>query len=378
MEQEQTAEGHEAPGFDPREQPVRLCDDQSDVWMPVETATRMTFPEAVSYVLEHARDDGERKDVRVDQLGSWRFAHDEDGYAVLLSEKEGAVYPLRYYAFGQLAAHVGGTRKYLGRLPARLSSACINWGLGKAPQRGMLRLAGDEIRALVGPKYAALDDDYALSTVEHVLRASGVFDQVVVRSIATGLVTVVRLSFPSDAIVLKGAADDGDVVEIGIDIVNGEVSNRSLSATPIAWRAKTTGVARATGKRVRHFGDPLRLSGEFEQAIPRIIADARSLRERIQAAVDVAIKDTVAEFEKLPALGLTQAESREVVRTFAEGRGLALPEDSADWPDLIEKEENVSAFAIFEAITGLSLKLGTERRLNAEDAAGKYVHARVK
>lgn len=384
--------------FDPTKHSLRFETDQIDTWTPA-PEDGLSYHEAVDRVAEAAAEDGERTDVSIEDLADWTFGPDHRGTSgplgAIATDKP-ALHRLRWTGFRQLCGRIGAPPTYLAGLPAKLTMACVNHGM-QFTNHGpcLVRLAGNDVRGLVSGQYVPLDDPFAFEVIERVLRAQGMLEEARVRSIGTGLTTVVRLTLPSSAVALP-TQHEGDVIEVGIDLTNGEIGNRALAAVPLAWRkhdgtatrwtasvsarrlARATGGETSSAKRVSHRGDPERLEREFREAIPAILADAHSLRDKIQAAVDRVLTGLLDEFEGLTKFGLSQTEARDVVRDVMNARGVELPQDTADWPKAIEEVQDTKVFDVFAAITGIARGRSIESRLTIEEAAGKYLVARTK
>jgi hypothetical protein len=252
---------------------------------------------------------------------------------------------------------------------------CLNWGLqtdGAGSSR-MLRLAQGECRAIVSEQYTALDDPLILDVLETTLGAAGLLDEVAVRMLGTGPTTALRLTLPGDARPLAG-----DTAEVGIDLLNGELGNRSVSVTPIAYTVVHGSSVRRTDRgvsaRMRHIGDPDRLAESFRQAVPAALDASRGLRKRLEQAVDVIIADLLGEFDVLRQLGLTMAEARDVAKAAMDAHAVVLPEDMDAWAGALEAVKDVNALSVTQAIGDAAQTRSNERRLQLEEIAGRYLY----
>jgi hypothetical protein len=96
-------------------------------------------------------------------------------------------------------------------LPLRLQVACMNWGIVRQTAPALLRLAGDEIRAIVSGRYAAADDGMLLQIVADLLDRGGYRDDVRVLTLATGPYTLLRITLPNEGAPIMA----GDIIEHG-------------------------------------------------------------------------------------------------------------------------------------------------------------------
>lgn len=375
--------------FDPVRSPIRVLDDAHERWISPKAGAAMTWSDARTAVREHAIADGRRADIGAGALDRLAVDFDRTGllHVVKTSQKGGEIVPasgampIRKAAFSQLCERAGNApASYLSKLPAKLTRACLMHGLtsSDAPTGGLIRLADGQARAIVSGRYAALDDEIVLDTLERALLDRGLLGTIQVRGVALGTTTVVRLTWSRDAIEVKR----GDIVESGIDITNGEIGNRSVGITPSLYRlvclngmrSQVPGIAR----RFNHVGDPARLFEAFRDAIPVAVEEAMGNANRLRESVDAMISDVDAEFGGLGVFGLTAAEGRAVTRQAMVDRGLALPEATNEWPEVLRQLTDVSAFEVLNGMTAFAQTRGTDRRLEIEEAAGRYLHARTR
>ena len=350
---------------------IGVAKDQPDHWYGYhgkDDDQTTPYDDAVAHVLERHLLDGERADVKVNDLHRWVFGL-QDGIAVVADPKSGRVVPLRHTAFSHLAARAKAPPGYLRSIPVRYSLPSLNWGLRHVCDgSAMIRLAGDEARAIVSQRYAAFDDRVLFPLLRSALVATDLLDSVEARVVATGLTTLVRLGVAGDALAIPGT---DEIAEVALDLTNGEVGNRAVGLTPTVYLRSRGLATRGKGLRLRHLGTPEKLAEEFRDAIPEALANSRKLRDQIAKAVDRAIEDLVGEAEKLRTFGLSIAEARDVVRQVAAGSGVDLPHDTAEWEDKIVAV--VRAYDVFTAIAGLGDTKSIDRRLELEEAAAKYL-----
>jgi hypothetical protein len=362
-------------------QPLRLAPDQREQWQSF-AGDGLTFDEAIEHIFAAAKADGERHDIGIAALSSYAFGPAPDGTAALATipapGRERRLVPLRHHAFGQLCQRVGAPSAYVAKLPAKLQMACLNHGIQRGQEDGgnLLRMAGGEARALLSDRYAALDNELLVDTLRTTLREAGMLADVRVRALATGPTTSLRLTLPGDAIEMR-SRKVGDVVEHGLDLLNGEIGNRAVNISAMTYRLVCLNGLR-TGEssgaaRLRHIGDPARLAEAFRDAVPSVLAESQGLRKQMAAAVDRMVDDILGEFEGLSAFGLSRTESRDVARDVMAERAVALPEKTDDWGDILRAQHDVSAYDIVNGITHVAQNRGTDRRLEMEEAAGRYL-----
>jgi hypothetical protein len=375
--------------FDDIRNPLKLHPDQRDVWRSF-GQTAASFELAANFVREAATEDGRRHDVGAGALDKLAVVADRmSGHlAIVKTEQRGGrvvpasePMPLRRSAFRQLAARANAPADYLGRIPARLALACLQHGLVTSGEDrdGLLRFAGNEVRAVVSARYAPIDDTRIMETLDAALKRLGLRDEVRVRSVATGPTTLLRLTFPGRAKAVKV----GDVIEYGLDIGNGELGNRAVQIDPSTFRLLCLngmrGFARGTSRRLRHIGSPERLAEAFNDAIPVALADAAGQVDMMAVSAERMIRDIPAEFSLLTSsFGLTQTEQREVTRTVMAERKVALPEHPAAWLDVLRAQRDLAVYDVLNGITAYAQTAGsTDRRLELEEAATAYLARRA-
>lgn len=368
-------------------QPLKLRSDQRSDWHSFGNGG-LTFDEAAQKILDADREDGRRFDIGAAKLGSWAFGPAPDGTAALATlpapGREQRLLPLRAHAFRQLCARVGAPAPYIEKLPAKLAMVCLNHGMQQVDDdRGnLLRLAGGEVRAVLSDRYAPLDNEVVLDTLRSTLRAAGMLGDVRVRSIAHGPTAQMRMTLPGSDIVVENPSRVGDVVEVGLDLLNGEVGNRSISISPVTWRLVCLNgmrsADRSSQQRLRHVGDPERLVEAFRDAVPSALAEAQGMGKRMQEAVDVVVDDLLAEFDGLRVFGLGKGDARDVAADVLAERSLALPTAASDWKEAFEQAGDITAYDVLNGITHVAQTRSVERRLEMEEAASAYLRRRTR
>lgn len=336
------------------------------------------FRDAARVVLDEHQRDGERSDLTATDLRTWAFGSaDQDRMHLtrvpLAGRDLSAPLALRELAFGQLCQRIGTPAAYVRSLPAKLQMACMNWGLAQEPQNALFRLAGNEVRAIMSERYAAIDDAFLLDLVDDVITKSGYRDEAVVRATATGPHTVLRITVPSAAV----AVQRGDVIEYGLDIANSELGLRSVQVTPITHRLICTNGMRAwrseASLRMRHIGDPARLRDQLRDAVPVALAEARGDIERWRRATEILIDNALEEIEDLRTYGLSGPEVHAIGRSLASATGLLSADSSAESLSSALRT-STSAFELANAITATAReRTDVAARLQLESLGHRYL-----
>lgn len=359
--------------------PLATRPDQRERWIGHDRT--LAFDQAAQLVLDAHESDGARSDVVVHDLRSWALTSSNGAMALAQVPLPGRVprahAPLRELAFQQLCQRVSAPAAYVRGLPGKLQAACLNWGLTQSRQPALLRLAGDEVRAIVSERYAPLDDALLLATLQEVLARAGYLDDVVVRATAVGSQTLLRITLPSDGV----AVSAGDVIEHGIDVSNSELGLRSVQVTPVTYRLACTNGLRAwkseASLRLRHVGDPRRLREELRDALPVAFAEARGDLARWTRATEILVDSVLEDLESLRAYGLSQSDTNAIGRTLLASRN-ALPANASaeTLSDLLDVSSN--AFELTNAITATARESSTTSgRLALEEAGHRYFAKRT-
>lgn len=375
------AQPQTAPAFDIRRESLKLKGNAPEKWQSF--AEPIPFYAAAEMILAADARDGERVDVGIARLDSYAFGPLPDGTAALATipapGRERRFFPLREHAFGQLCERAGAPAGYIKKLPGHLQMACVNHGMQQLAQQNgnLLRLAGGEARALLSDRYAPLDNHMVIETLERTLKAAGMLDDVRVRGIAFGPTASMRLTLPGEGITVTNPRKVGDIIETGLDLLNGEIGNRSVLLSPMTFRLVCANGMRAWTKewttRLNHVGDAARLAEAFRDAVPTALAASRGMREQMAQAVDLLVDDVLAEFDGLRAFGLGIADTRDVARDVMAERSLALPEDTKEWSGVFEQVGDVSVYDVLNGVTHVAQSKGVDRRLEMEEAAAGYL-----
>lgn len=360
--------------------PLSPRPDQREQW--IAHRAPLDFDDAALLVLDAHAEDGERDDVVAHDLRAWAFGS-SDGRTMhiapvpLPGRPHSLPIALRELAFTQLAQRVGAPSAYLKTLPGKLQMACMNYGLARDRQGALLRLAGNEVRAVVSDRYAAIDDALLLDVVGETLDRAGYLDETQVRASAVGSHTLLRVTLPGESVAVR----KDDVIEYGIDIGNSEVGLRSVQVTPITYRLVCTNGMRAwrseAAVRMRHVGDPKRLHEQLRDAIPVAFAEARGDLARWRKATDVLIDNALEEIEALRTFGLGQAEVQAVGRELATNRGLLPPTSTAETLASVLTTPT-TAYDVANAITAVARDRGdVATRLSLEEIGHRYLTRRA-
>lgn len=358
--------------------PLTPRPDQPERW--ITHSTPVPFDAAAQSILQAHQEDGERDDTAVDRLDTWSFGSSDSESMQLLrvpfaGRLDGELLTLRELAYSQLCAKLGIPAAYIRTLPRKLQEACVNLALVGQNSPALLRIAGDEVRAVVSDRYAAVDDRLLLEVVADTLDRTGFRDDARVRAVAVGPHTLLRITLPNEAIPVRV----GDVIEHGIDIGNSELGLRSVQVTPVTHRLVCLNGMRAwkseASLRMRHIGDPERLRDQLRDAIPVAFAEARGDLDRWKRSVDLLVDSALEEIEALRSHGLSTAEVQSVGKTFAETH-VQLPERSSAQSLSDALNTRTSAFEIANAITAAArARDSVPARLALEEVGHRYLTA---
>lgn len=342
--------------------PLAVAADMSPRWLDVD----LDFDSAAEELVHAHESDGLARDLPILDLRTWGVVPMGTQMALAPLAAHRPPLPLRANAFGNLAARLGAPAEFVReRLPAPLQLATLNYLLATQddPMSVTLRARGGEISALVSARYAPLDAVELVDTVRGTLRDLGLLGAVRARSVASGLVDVLRLVFPAES----RAVRVGDVTALGIDISTSSFGRSAVHIRGLLWRLRCTNglrVREGVGSiSMRHVGDGDRLRAGIAEAIPSVFAHAQGAMTRWQNAVRFMIDDVAAQVAALQ--DLTQAEQKLVTEEIRLEAGTpALP-------------ERVDAFTFLNGITAAARSAVPSRRLELESLAGRLLDQRV-
>lgn len=321
--------------------------------------TSSSYDEAAHAIVEAHKSDGEARDLPVMDLATWGILPKDGVFSLAPLGKHHAPLPLRSTAFSNLMTKFGAPSEFVrDHLPAPLQLAVANWLLAKGDRQvpATLRVRGEEVAAIVSDRYAPLDNQELLGCVRDALERQRALGDVEVKSIATGLVDVVRLVFPNQQTAVKV----GDVSALGLDISSSCFGKSAVHIRGIVWRLKCTNglrVAEGTGNfSFRHVGDVDRLRACIADAIPTALVHARGTMDRWRASVNVMVQNVAALIDDMR--DLTHGERRLVEdRVKVEAGTLNLLEPAP-------------LYDVLNGITAAAQEAAPARRLELESVAG--------
>lgn len=362
-----------------------VLDDQVQDWITFGTAP-IPLDEAMGMVMQRHEQDRHGEDLHIASMRGWAVVPIESTTLGLApvpvpGARNLGPYKMRNTAFRQLCSRINVPSDYMLRLPPKLQLANLNWALthdDAAKRDGKLRLAGNQARALVSGRYGELDDRYVFDVIGDVFEQAGLTRSARVRSVASGPTTCLRISFPNEALEIK----QDDPIEFGLDLLNGEVGNRSVSISGSTFRLVCLNGMRAwrteATTKLRHVGDASKLKEAFRDAVPLVLAEARGQLEQWQKATDRMVDDVLADIDMLRGYGVTVSDTREVAATLAQDMKLFLPAKAS--PETIDETFDgtcASVYTIANAITRTAQMKETDDRLALEEMGHRYLSRRV-
>ena len=202
-----------------------------------------------------------------------------------------------------------------------------------------------------------------LSCVRDALIAQDALEAVEVRSIATGMVDVLRLVFPAEAKPVKV----NDISSIGIDISTSSFGRSAIHVRGLVFRLRCLNglVSPSTmgSFAFRHVGDVDRLRSSVSDAIPTALTLARGTFARWQRAVVTMVDDVAKMIADMRELSIGERELVEVE-----------VKREAGVPEL---PEHLDLYSVINGITSAAQQSAPARRLELEAMAGEMLHART-
>jgi hypothetical protein len=358
--------------------------DMSVIWRKFDRDP-ITLDAAAGAIRRAHAADGDRDDVEIPDLRAWGVIPAGEHLALAAIPFPGVRQRdpllLRATAFRQLCGRMGAPPDYLLGLPAKLQLACANYGMSRLGDRaGLVRLAGNEARAIVSDRYAKLDDEVVLEALYESLGRLGLQSSIRVRAVATGGMTALRMTFPTEA----QAILPSDPIEYGLDISNGELGARSVGITSSTYRLVCTNGMRAwrsdANLRLRHVGSPNKLREAFLDGIPVALAESRGQMAQWARSVERMVENVFDEIDGLRQYGLSASDSRAIATTYAAENGLRLPAKGSaeDIGTLLQQTGEPTVYNVANAITKTAqFSDSPERRFELEEAAHRYLTRRV-
>jgi hypothetical protein len=200
--------------------------------------TDTDFDAAASQIVANHKSDGEVQDIPVMNLATWGVVPvDGHRFGMAPLGKQHGPKVLRATAFSNLMFRLGAPVEFVrDRLAAPLQIATTNWILASAEkqQPALLRLRGEAIASIHSDRYCPIDQEELLGCVRDALVKQNALGEVEVKSIATGLVDVIRITFPSEQQAIKV----GDVTALGLDISSSSFGRSAAHITGSLVRLK--------------------------------------------------------------------------------------------------------------------------------------------
>jgi hypothetical protein len=339
--------------------PLTVAADMAPRWTNLTVAD---FDDAAHAIVTAHKNDGAATDVPVMDLRTWGVIPAQGRLALAPLGKQHGPLALRSNGFSNLAAKLGAPADFVrDKLPAPLQLGVMNWLLasGDKPSPAMLRLRGDQVAAVVSDRYCPLDQEELMTCVRAALAQQGALDEIEVKSIATGLVDVIRLVFPAE----EKPVRVGDVSALGLDISSSSFGKSAVHVRGLIWRLKCTNgmrVAEGMGSySFRHVGDIDRMRAGVAEAIPSALAVARGTFARWRASVNVMVREVAALIDSLR--DLTIVERKQIQEEVQREAGTsALP-------------EHMPLYGFLNGVTAAAHHALPARRLELESLAGELL-----
>lgn len=324
------------------------------------------FDTAAERLIEAHALDGKTRDLPIPDLRTWGVVPDGDHFAI--APLGGHHEPMRLRATGLsgLLGRVGAPVEFVrDRLTAPLQLAVSNYLLSRdeAALSGLLRLRDGKVTAVVSDRYAPFDADQLIETMRGALDHHGALREVRVRAVATGMVDVLRMTFPSEAVAVK----PGDISHIGLDISSSSFGRSAVHVRSMVWRLVCTNGLRMPDRAgafsFRHVGDVQRLRDGIREAIPTALTHARGTMNRWRQAVNVMVESVAELVDDMRVL--THDERRRVREELRSDLGTR------------ELPERADVYTVVNAITGAARAAEPARRLELEMVAGRVLRQQV-
>jgi len=338
--------------------PLAVVPDMAPNWRNISS----DFDDAAHAIVTAHKNDGASSDAPVMDLRTWGVVPTDGRFALAPLGKQHSPLALRSNGFSNLATKLGAPSDFVrDKLPAPLQLGVMNWLLASSdkPVPATLRLRGTEVAAVVSDRYCPLDQEDLMSCVRAALAQQGALEDIEVKSIATGLVDVVRLIFPAE----QKAVKVGDVSALGLDISSSSFGKSAVHVRGLVWRLKCTNglrVAEGMGNfSFRHVGDIDRMRAGIAEAIPSALAVARGTFDRWRSAVNVMVNEVASLIDSLRDLSLGERKlvQQEVQR---EAGTSALP-------------EHMPLYGFLNGVTAAAHHVLPARRLELESLAGELL-----
>lgn len=289
--------------------PLSTVADMSPRWADIET----DFDTAADQIIRAHANDGEHRDLPVNDLKTWAVAPQDGRFALVPLARHHSPKLLRANAFGNLAGRLGAPVDFIRKLPAPLQLASLNYLLTEQPEGSSvtLRLRNDEIATIVSGRYAPFDPVELVETIRTALGRFGILRDVRVRGVASGLVDNLRLVLPAEQKAMK----PGDVSMASIDITTSSFAKSAVKVASGTYRLVcSNGLivhSKGSGHSFRHVGDRERLRDAVGEAIPAALTYARGIMDQWQRSVSYMVEDVHRQIDSLRELTLPEKKNLE-------------------------------------------------------------------
>ena len=167
-----------------------------------------------------------------DMIADTRQLTVQDSGTALAVNGQG-VFPIDDYSHHQIAERVGIPAKYAAKMRDEapdLYAANVNRWFQQNPERRMIRLLHDKMRAFISDRYQRIENETVMGTLLPIFEQH---PELKYKSLAlTGTSMYLKATLPT----VRGEVKVGDIVEAGIEVRNGEIGNSMFEVWPFAER----------------------------------------------------------------------------------------------------------------------------------------------
>lgn len=308
--------------------------------------------------------------IRHDDFGKWdeevkvsRIRQNDFGEFLV----DGRRMNLTSHAEAQLYGRLGIPAHYARRCPAELLAPHVNhWLEERSDQTWLLRMRGDEVRAILSTSYSILDNRHILNALLENIEGQGF--QITMSSVGDDIGFHVRLVLP-DVKVDTGALRSGERDNIfgGIHVSNSEIGKRSATVELMLWRLVCTNgmVGLTSGDRFRQAHRGAGLLESFEEKVSRVLRSARS-----------DLEYSLFEFEQ--TMGEVTEYGEEIVKAYSEKNHLdkATTEEAVAQLHYQSRTSSMHVFSKYDIINAFTAAARTkagDERYKVEAVAGKIL-----
>ena len=196
-------------------------------------------------------------------------------------------------ALGLMASKLRVPLSYLNRCPPELRAENLNhWLRKRAGQEFLIRFDGDEVRAVLSPRYQPISN---VQLAETVRREAG---NVLVRAEIDDMHMLLQV------VTSRGEeVSFGDRIHGGLHIANSEVGHRVVEIRAMLYRILCcNGLIMGTGQagiRRRHLGDADKILRQFRATTRTAIEVGSSLPGRLGETRHVRVPDPIPVFDRI-------------------------------------------------------------------------------